>query len=380
MEVDWHSPANHLAIHPSTPTDGEGLLEWAAENGLHGCCFFQTSGSEGLPKWVVLEKQSFLLSAQSVNAHFEVSASDHWLITLPLHHVGGFSILARAHLAGSQTSLSLEKWEPRTFVRHCEEKKITLTSLVPAQVHDLVHQRLTAPTSLRAAIIGGGGMTPLLAEQAAELGWKVFQSYGMTEAASQIATVPYNPFGPVFDVHSLEVLPHWQVSTDADEHLVLRGPGLARGYCKRSPSQPWIWEPIDPTQGLRTRDKVKLWSHGTRRFLQFLGRESGYIKILGELVHLAPSQAKVENLARQLRWPTLPVLIALPDERRESRLVLVLENPDQDPQPLLDLYNAGTLPLLSLSLSQVIRIPRIPRSDLGKVQIPKLMKLLLPDE
>ncbi|MEN3943779.1 AMP-binding protein [Prosthecobacter sp. SYSU 5D2] len=326
---DWHSPANHIAVNPSQPDAATGLADFLTSQSLTHLCLFQTSGSTGTPKWVALTKSAFLISAQAVNTHFEVTTDDHWLIALPLHHVGGFSILARAHLSHSRVTQTTAKWQPQDFATLCEKERITLVSLVPAQVHDLVQARIPCPDTLRAAIIGGGAMSQSLADSALALGWRVFQTYGMTEAASQIATQPYNPFGPVFDVQSLEVLPHWQVSTsdsplnscldpsldaldrpldpnlDKGSPLILSGPALSPGYALRTADGTWHWDPIPPT-GLVTRDLVRLWNHGTHQFLQFTGRDSGYIKILGELIHLAPLQEQIETLARQQGWPTPP--------------------------------------------------------------------------
>lgn len=361
----WEAPSNHIAVNPLRVADADGLTDFAQEKGLHSLCFFQTSGSEGTPKWVALAKEAFLISGRAVNAHFEAGAGDRWLAALPLHHVGGFSIHARAFLSGSEViAAALPKWSPHAFADLCETERITLTSLVPTQVHDLVRARISSPAHLRAAIVGGGGMSQALADSAMALGWRVFQSYGMTEAASQIATQPYNPFGAVFDVQSLELLPHWQGATDTGGRLILRGPALARGYARRDDRGIWSWEPFDANEGLRTRDLVRLWDHGSRRFLQFIGRESGYVKILGELIHLAPLQTRLEQLALRAGWQKLPIIVALPDARRESQLVLVSE-PSQPASALLTEFNLETEPLCHLE--RCIQVAEIPRSGLGKV-------------
>ncbi|SKA89263.1 O-succinylbenzoic acid--CoA ligase [Prosthecobacter debontii] len=374
LQIDWHSAENHLAVNPLQPDGTAGLADFLTAQGLSHLCLFQTSGSEGLPKWVALPKEAFLISGRAVNEHFEVTAQDHWLIALPLHHVGGFSILARAHLSGSRYTQAQGRWQPAEFTAMCWENGITLASLVPTQVHDLVQARLTCPDPLRAVIVGGGGMSQALADAAVELGWRVFQSYGMTEAASQIATQPYNPFGAVFDVKSLQVLPHWRLHTDAEGVLTVSGPALARGYVTRATSGSWTWRPM-PEEGLKTRDHVRLWTHGTRSFLQFVGRESGFLKILGELIHLAPLQEQMENLARQLGWSRLPVLLAQPDPRAETRLVLVCEAGSGDPAPLLARFHEASPPWLRVS--EAIRLDHIPRSDLGKVQMEELRELVL---
>lgn len=363
----WTSDECHIAVSPHRPDDAEGLAGWLQGQGRRGLCLFQTSGSEGTPKWVALPKEAFVISGRAVNAHFKVTADDVWLIALPLHHVGGFAIQARARLSGSRIVREESRWHPWSFVELCEKEGITLVSLVPAQVHDLVREALRCPAGLRAAIIGGGGMPGELASAARALGWPVFQSYGMTEAASQVAT---QPCAERVDHEALEVLPHWQVRVDEAGRLVLSGPALALGYAMRGENGFWSWQPVGPE--LATRDRVRLWEQGGRRWLAFVGRESGFVKILGELVHLAPLQERLESLALKQGAPGRPVIAAVPDERRESRLVLVAEGPEA--AALADHFNALTDPLCQIT--EVVFVPEIPRSDLGKVDALALEKLL----
>lgn len=372
MRVDWESSAPLAARAPGLPDEGAGLEPWAAARGLEGLCFFQTSGSEGSPKWVGLHRRAFLASAQAVNAHFESDARDVWLLALPLHHVGGFAILARAHLSGAGMVRLEGKWQPRLFAEACA--RATLASVVPAQVHDLVREKLRCPAGVRAVIVGGGGMTPALAAAALELGWPVCQSYGMTEAASQIATQPWTAHGPAGSVEKLAVLPHWQVEVDDEARLRLRGPALAAGYAQATAEGGWQWLPLDARAGLLTRDHARLWVEEGRQWLTFLGRESGFVKILGELVHLAPLQARVETLAQQLGWPVMPVLAPRPDARAETALVLVCERGCPPPEPLLAAFHAASPPWLRLAGACVL--DALPRTPLGKVRQDELRRLL----
>jgi O-succinylbenzoic acid--CoA ligase len=366
----WISDANHIAVNPYRPEDALGLEEFAIEQGMSGMCFFQTSGSEGHPKWVALSKGAFLISAQAVNAHFEVTPADHWLIALPLHHVGGFAILARAYVSGSNVVQDASRWEPHAFLEMCSRHDITIVSLVPTQMHDVVRNRLHAPNNLRAAIIGGAGMSPELAEAARALGWPVFQSYGMTEAASQIATQAYPSVGSMSEERALVVLPHWQVRADSAGRLLLRGAALAKGYALSAAEGTWSWQPVG--EELVTRDLVSLSTCVSRQHLRFMGRESGVVKILGELIHLAPLQARLDSLAMADGLVLPPIIMAMPDLRREIRLILVAESAAG--AGLLELFNAVTEPLCQLS--EVVHLPHIPRSPLGKVDVSVLQTYL----
>ncbi len=368
------SPA-FVAASPHRPGEDDGLAAFAASReDTRGLLFFQTSGSEGLPKWVGLTRPACLASARAVNAHLESTSRDRWLIALPLHHVGGFSILARAAESGAAVVHLPDRWHPAAFTSLCQAEHITLTSLVPAQVHDLVQQRLFAPDTLRAVVVGGGGMSRDLGLRALELGWPVLQSYGMTETASQVATEPLEHLRAGFDPDSLEVLPCWTVSTTAEEHLQVRGPALASGHAVRKDGR-WHWEPIDPAQGLVTRDRVQIWDHGTRRFLRFLGRASSFVKVLGELVSLPALQARLESLHAASGGDARAVLVwPAPDARTGSRLLLVGEGSGPGLESLRLRFNEISPGFERLQA--VVTLPAIPRGALGKVDATPLRDLL----
>jgi o-succinylbenzoate---CoA ligase len=366
----WTSKANHVAVNPHRSNDSAGLENFAGSLGMEGMCFFQTSGSEGQPKWVALPKEAFLISAQAVNEHFKVTADDRWLIALPVHHVGGFAIHARAHLLRLGLVEDYSRWQPDAFLETCGREGITLVSLVPTQVHDLVINGLHSPPDLRVAIIGGGALPAALAKAARTLNWPIFETYGMTEAASQIATQTYSIRGRPSGDSVFEVLPHWQVRTESDGRLVLSGKALAKGYAFQSPKGTWSWEPIG--NELVTRDIISLDTSGSRRLLRFLGRESGYVKILGELIHLAPLQARMDSLSLTHGLALPPVIVSVPDPRQGSRLLLVAET--MAGAELLEPFNAVTDSLCQLS--EAVLVPQIPRTSLGKVDASALQTCL----
>lgn len=373
----WHGAENHIALAPGRAEDANGLLKFAdAELGARGWCFFQTSGSEAVPKWVGLEKNAFLISAEAVNRHFEIAESDRWLIALPLHHVGGFSIFARSFISGSAVLHFAGKWGAHEFARQCHAERITVTSLVPTQVWDLVGARIPSPDSMRAVIVGGGALSRETRDCAMSLGWRVLLTYGMTETASQVAAQAPDGYGDVLE-NAMEVLPHWEVAADESNLLAIRGPALAKGYAVRGSTGAWQWLPIDPTSGLRTRDRVKLWQHGARRFLEFLGRDASFAKILGELVNIEQLQNRLEDIALALGIPSRLVIVPLPDERKESRLVLVSETgalTAEQAQKVLGEFHATCQAFERIDA--FMQVPHLPVSALGKIERSKLAAML----
>jgi len=349
----------HLISVPSPTSPGDAAPPPA-------CCFFQTSGSEGRPAWVALSRRALETSARAVNRHLNVSPSDRWLLALPTHHVGGFCVLVRAHIGRSPVFFYDSKWDPEKFAAHCTECRATLTSLVPAQVYDIVQKNIPAPCSLRAVIVGGGHLDPALAAEAWRLGWPVIPSYGMTEAASQIATLTLPPRGQAPDNFEwLAVLEQWSCVTDDAGRLTISGPALAAGKMVRdTPTQSWHWEKFNP-DGLATRDRVELRRQNDITYLRYLGREAAWIKILGELVNIDALRRQLDTILNEEQLPARATIIAVPDARAGQKLELVTDLAPPLAETIFQKYNA-TQSGLTRCMS-VRHVEKLPTSPLGKI-------------
>lgn len=364
----WSSEAAHVACAPGEMA--AGLSEFLEDaSGRQGWCLFQTSGTEGRRKWVALTKEAILCSAKAVNAHYEITAHDHWVLALPTHHVGGFGILARAFVCGSAVTRLEGRWDAAVFARMCAEAGATLTSLVPTQVFDLVAAKISAPRSMRVVLVGGGALGVEIEAAALQLGWPVRRTYGMTETASQVASQRTADGG-------MEVLPIWNAGTDAEGVLTVRGMALAKGYATQREGK-WSWEPISAADGLRTRDQVTLQHEGGRQVLRFVGRETGIVKILGELVALRPIQEQIDALRLKFAFSAGDAAVCeLPDERKESRLVMAVSGMSlAQAEALQKGLNESLRPLERIE--ELRLVPVIPRGELGKIRLAELRALLL---
>jgi o-succinylbenzoate---CoA ligase len=174
VDIDWLSTDSHVLLNPRMPEEERRRLESLVVD-LPGHVWLATSGTTGALKLTALSKRALLASAAAVNRHLQSDDRDVWLCVLPTFHVGGLGIYARAFLSGARVVTS--GWED-----------VTLASLVPAQVTDLVRDRVEAPPSLRAVVVGGGALSEELYAAARALGWPLLPSYGMTECCSQVAT------------------------------------------------------------------------------------------------------------------------------------------------------------------------------------------------
>lgn len=329
------------------------------------CVGFGTSGSTGEPSIVVHSRASLEASAAAVNQWLGLTAEDVWLRVLPVFHVGGFQIHTRAGLSGSRVVEDDARWNPRRFAETCEAERVTVTSLVPTQVFDLTREGLQAPPCLKWIVVGGGALDSETWRTARKLGWPVLPSYGLTEAASQVATaLPGALFsgdhaGEPPDLH---LLPCWEArlapgteGPDGSGILEIRGPALCRGRYARKDGV-WRWEAAPEDGWWRTADRARL--EGRR--LVFRGRADRTVKVLGELVNLDA----VENdlLAAGLP-PGRFAVAALPDERAGNRLVLASET---DATEAFALYQKRAVPFARLA--EWRRVEELPRTALGKIR------------
>ncbi|MEO5917490.1 MAG: AMP-binding protein [Luteolibacter sp.] len=343
----------------------ENAGEFAEIPELTGHVLFETSGSSGKPKWVALSKQALLVSAAAVNRYLEVTHDSRWGIALPLHHVGGFGVAARAYQANCSWSAFDGRWNPLVFQDWIERENVTHTSLVPTQVHDLVKADLAAPSSLTAIVVGGGHLDTLTGQAARDLGWPVLASYGMTETGSQIATQGLEVLGMPYRPAPIPLLPIWKVELSDDHRLRITGPALFSGYVSEGKFTP------RESEWHTASDRVEL----DHEALTPLGRADTLVKILGELVDPEIIERQLVAYSKgELKAGTFAI-VAIPDERTENSLVPVFEagvNPAVI-RRVLTVHKEQAPGFQRLQAARMI--PELPRSELGKLRRATLAEL-----
>ena len=325
---------------------------------LAGHVLFETSGSTGDPKWIALSKQALLASAAAVNRHLEVTLDSCWGLALPVNHVGGFGVAARAYEAGCGFENFSQRWNARGFRDWLNQDKVTHTSLVPTQVHDLVTANLTAPAAVRAIVVGGGHLDPLTGQAARDLGWPVLASYGMTEAGSQIATQRLDQLHAPYQSAPIPMLPIWDASITSENLLAISGPALFSGYLSGRLFHPRGSKWHD------TADRAIL----ENRWLTPLGRADALVKVLGELVDPEAIERELLAISQGRLAPGTFAVLALPDARAGNMLVPVFESTVSPAviESVLSLYQEQAPGFRRLKSAVVI--DNFPRSELGKIR------------
>ncbi|MCH9650005.1 MAG: AMP-binding protein [Deltaproteobacteria bacterium] len=258
-----------------------------------------TSGTTSTPKAALLSRQAFLASARASEANLGWQRDDRWLLSLPVAHVGGLSVVTRC-LAGRRTVVldPSAHFNPKSFGENLSKYRVTLASLVPTMLHRLLQEEThwRPPSTLRALLVGGAAASPVLLKQAAARQVPVLTTYGLTETCSQVTTQSYpSSLPPKVDPHRVREplegcgrpLPGFQVRIH-DGQIQVKGDGLMTGYLplRHRP------QPFTADGWLETGDLGYLSSTGE---LVVLGRKGDLIITGGENVH---PQA-VEEVLRQ---------------------------------------------------------------------------------
>jgi len=149
-----------------------------------------TSGTTGRPKGAALTYGNYWWSAIGSALNLGLHVNDRWLAVLPLFHVGGLSILLRAVIYGI-TAVVHEAFDPAEVNRAIDEDSVTMVSVVSTMLRRMLDKRgeRPYPPTLRCVLLGGGPAPLSLLEECARRGVPVVQTYGLTEAASQVATL-----------------------------------------------------------------------------------------------------------------------------------------------------------------------------------------------
>lgn len=196
--------------------------------GLHS--ILATSGSSGRPKLVMLSPANHLASARAAIRRLALGPGDRWLASLPFAHVGGLALALRAAVAGCALVLR-ERFDPEEWNHLFETGAATHASLVPTMLRRLLAARSgrPAPPGARCLLLGGAPTDPALLEEALDLGWPLALTYGLTEAASQVATAPPElvrrkpgTAGPPLEGLRLRLSPEGEIR--------VRGPVVTAGY------------------------------------------------------------------------------------------------------------------------------------------------------
>ena len=201
-----------------------------------------TSGTTGRPKGAMLTVGNFWWSAVGSALNLGTRADDRWLACLPLFHVGGLSIVLRAAIYG--IAAEVHDGFDAGAVNRAIDGGATVVSVVAVMLARMLEERggRPYPPSLRCVLLGGGPAPRALLERCASLGVPAVQTYGLTETASQVATLAPEDALPRLGAAGRPLYPNAVrvAAAGGDDaapgepgEILVRGPVVMAGYAGR---------------------------------------------------------------------------------------------------------------------------------------------------
>jgi O-succinylbenzoic acid--CoA ligase len=192
--LQWERPALTLA------------LSTAMQQGEAAQVIVNTTGSSGIKKRVLLSINAISASADLSNERVGAKTGDVWSLLLPINHIAGLNVLARAEKLGS-TVVSADQ-------------SADYTAIVPTQLHRALfsdHKLLEHLQKCKAVLVGGSPASKVLLDAASKAEISVITTYGMTETSGGC-------------VYNKQALTGVSVIVDKSGRLMIKGPILASGY------------------------------------------------------------------------------------------------------------------------------------------------------
>ncbi|MFE9785121.1 amino acid adenylation domain-containing protein [Nocardia salmonicida] len=305
-KVDWlalddETTVANLAAQDVAPiTDAERTAAIELDQVAY---IIYTSGSTGLPKGVLVSHRGLANLAASSGAGFGVDAD-----SVVAHAVSpSFDISVEEILVTLAAGATLAVVPPSAYAGEdmaqvLRTHRVTHLNVTPAVVGSL--DPATLP-DLRTIVVGGDACPPELVSKWA--GRALINGYGPTETTvTTTLTEPLVPGAPV-TIGSLVrgvsglVLDAWlrPVPAGTVGELYLAGPGVARGYHRRSglTASRFVANPHAPGERMyRTGDLVR-WTDRDRRFtLEYQGRSDFQVKVRGYRIELGEIDAALQRL------------------------------------------------------------------------------------
>lgn len=200
-----------------------------------------TSGSTGKPKGVVLTHENLLSEVAFIQDGHRLSSGDTVLCVLPFFHINGLVITLLTTLFSGGKAVIPHKFSASRFWQWAQDYRVTWFSAVPTILSILLSDRnagggtpylrfaRSASSSLPAAV---------LTAFEERFGVPVIEAYGLSEAASQVASNPLPPARRKIGSVGLSVGNSLQIISESGRtarvgavgEVIVRGPNVADSY------------------------------------------------------------------------------------------------------------------------------------------------------
>ncbi|MDF6269158.1 medium-chain fatty-acid--CoA ligase [Escherichia coli] len=371
--VDKLAPATSALSLSQIIADNTPLTTAITVHGDELAAVLFTSGTEGLPKGVMLTHNNILASERAYCARLNLTWQDVFMMPAPLGHATGFLHGVTAPFLIGARSVLLDIFTPAACLALLEQQRCTCMLGATPFVYDLLNLLEKQPadlSALRFFLCGGTTIPKKVARECQQRGIKLLSVYGSTESSPHAVVNLDDPLSRFmhtdgYAAAGVEI----KVVDDARKTLppgcegeeASRGPNVFMGYFD------------EPELTARALDEEGWYYSGDLCRMD----EAGYIKITGRKKDIIVrggeniSSREVEDILLQHPKIHDACVVAMPDERLGERscAYVVLKAPHHS----LSLEDVVTFfsrkPVAKYKYPEhIVVIEKLPRTASGKIQ------------
>ncbi|HCU0529984.1 TPA: medium-chain fatty-acid--CoA ligase [Escherichia coli] len=371
--VDKLAPATSSLSLSQIIADNTPLTTAITVHGDELAAVLFTSGTEGLPKGVMLTHNNILASERAYCARLNLTWQDVFMMPAPLGHATGFLHGVTAPFLIGARSVLLDIFTPDACLALLEQQRCTCMLGATPFVYDLLNLLEKQPadlSALRFFLCGGTTIPKKVARECQQRGIKLLSVYGSTESSPHAVVNLDDPLSRFmhtdgYAAAGVEI----KVVDDARKTLppgcegeeASRGPNVFMGYFD------------EPELTARALDEEGWYYSGDFCRMD----EAGYIKITGRKKDIIVrggeniSSREVEDILLQHPKIHDACVVAMPDERLGERscayVVLKAPHHSLSLEDVVAFFSRKRVAKYKYP-EHIVVIEKLPRTASGKIQ------------
>ncbi|BEA35575.1 cyclohexanecarboxylate-CoA ligase [Escherichia coli] len=371
--VDKLAPATSSLSLSQIIADNTPLTTAITVHGDELAAVLFTSGTEGLPKGVMLTHNNILASERAYCARLNLTWQDVFMMPAPLGHATGFLHGVTAPFLIGARSVLLDIFTPAACLALLEQQRCTCMLGATPFVYDLLNLLEKQPadlSALRFFLCGGTTIPKKVARECQQRGIKLLSVYGSTESSPHAVVNLDDPLSCFmhtdgYAAAGVEI----KVVDDARKTLppgcegeeASRGPNVFMGYFD------------EPELTARALDEEGWYYSGDLCRMD----EAGYIKITGRKKDIIVrggeniSSREVEDILLQHPKIHDACVVAMPDERLGERscayVVLKAPHHSLSLEEVVAFFSRKRVAKYKYP-EHIVVIEKLPRTASGKIQ------------
>ena len=371
--VDKLAPATSSLSLSQIIADNTSLTTAITTHGDELAAVLFTSGTEGLPKGVMLTHNNILASERAYCARLNLTWQDVFMMPAPLGHATGFLHGVTAPFLIGARSVLLDIFTPAACLALLEQQRCTCMLGATPFVYDLLNVLEKQPadlSALRFFLCGGTTIPKKVARECQQRGIKLLSVYGSTESSPHAVVNLDDPLSRFmhtdgYAAAGVEI----KVVDDARKTLppgcegeeASRGPNVFMGYFD------------EPELTARALDEEGWYYSGDLCRMD----EAGYIKITGRKKDIIVrggeniSSREVEDILLQHPKIHDACVVAMPDERLGERscayVVLKAPHHSLSLEEVVAFFSRKRVAKYKYP-EHIVVIEKLPRTASGKIQ------------